>query len=215
MEIWKSVVGHEGYYEVSNTGLIKSFVKNKDGAILKTALDKRGYCQVNLLKPFKEHRNLHTLVALAFLGPRPDGLYIDHIDGNPSNNLSDNLQYVTPRSNIIKSKLCLLNNNKHSKYPGVTYHVRGHKFQAYKKFKNENFYLGSFDSEIEAYNAYLSADYETAKKYKQSLIDKQYSKIRGVGYNKSLGYWTVRTKKIKTRYFKTQQEAINFIKDAE
>jgi hypothetical protein len=43
--------------------------------------------------------DVHVLVAEAFLGPRPDGQEVCHIDGNPSNNQSCNLRYGTHREN--------------------------------------------------------------------------------------------------------------------
>lgn len=42
---------------------------------------------------------VHRLVALVFIGPRPDGHEINHLDGNPSNNALSNLEYVTPIAN--------------------------------------------------------------------------------------------------------------------
>jgi DNA invertase Pin-like site-specific DNA recombinase len=38
-------------------------------------------------------------VALAFIGKRPDGFAIDHIDCNKLNNVVNNLEYVTIREN--------------------------------------------------------------------------------------------------------------------
>lgn len=38
---------------------------------------------------------VHQLVAAAFLGPRPDGHDIDHIDGDPQNSKPSNLRYET------------------------------------------------------------------------------------------------------------------------
>ena len=46
---------------------------------------------------------LHRLVAEAFLGPRPPGLDIDHIDNDPANCAAANLRYVTTQDNIKKS----------------------------------------------------------------------------------------------------------------
>ena len=46
---------------------------------------------------------MHTLIALAFLGPRPNGLWVCHNDGVPTNNRAENLRYDTPTSNTADS----------------------------------------------------------------------------------------------------------------
>ena len=33
---WKDVEGHEGFYQISNAGLVRSFHKHPEGFILKT-----------------------------------------------------------------------------------------------------------------------------------------------------------------------------------
>lgn len=43
--------------------------------------------------------SLHQLVADAFLGPRPEGMEVRHLDGNPSHNAPGNLAYGTPKEN--------------------------------------------------------------------------------------------------------------------
>jgi hypothetical protein len=44
---------------------------------------------------------LHILVAHAFLGPRPAGLWINHKNGDKGDNRACNLEYTTPRDNLI------------------------------------------------------------------------------------------------------------------
>lgn len=47
-----------------------------------------------------KNRTIHTLVAEVTLGPRPEGLVVNHIDGNKLNNSPDNLEYCTIKENI-------------------------------------------------------------------------------------------------------------------
>lgn len=42
---------------------------------------------------------VHTIVLLAFVGPKPAGMECCHADGNKSNNRLDNLRWDTPKSN--------------------------------------------------------------------------------------------------------------------
>lgn len=43
---------------------------------------------------------VHWLVAEAFLGIRPEGLVIRHLDGDGNNNRVENLSYGTPSQNF-------------------------------------------------------------------------------------------------------------------
>ena len=43
---------------------------------------------------------VHKLVAAAFIGPRPEGLEINHIDGDHQNNAASNLEYCTQSENM-------------------------------------------------------------------------------------------------------------------
>ncbi len=102
---WRSISGFEGRYEVSNLGDVRSLASvNGGGRVLKpyTAVD--GYHLVDLFGSTGARRRaarVHCLVLEAFVGPRPDGMYGCHNDGNPQNNLLSNLRWDTPRNNSL------------------------------------------------------------------------------------------------------------------
>lgn len=61
----------------------------------------KGYCYVGFRMNGKNHnRTVHTMVAEAFIGPRPEGADIRHLDGNPANNHIENLTYGTKAENM-------------------------------------------------------------------------------------------------------------------
>lgn len=102
-EIWKSVTGYEGLYEVSNLGRVKSLVYKRLGheRILKSGNNMYGYKMVVLRKNNKSKTiTVHILVAQAFI-PNPDNLpEVNHIDENKSNNSVDNLEWCTRKYNL-------------------------------------------------------------------------------------------------------------------
>lgn len=106
MEIWKSIPGYEGTYEVSNLGRIRSLDRidnlgrSKKGVILALVPQPNGRLGVNLRG--KNHK-VHVLVLTAFKGPRPRGMEGCHGDGNHTNNKLDNLRWDTRSSNTKDS----------------------------------------------------------------------------------------------------------------
>lgn len=93
-ETWKPVVGHPNY-EVSDLGRVYS---NRGARILKPGVASNGYPTVALGRG--NTRTLHSLVADAFLGPRPEGQEVRHKDGDRMNPRADNLVYGTRTDNI-------------------------------------------------------------------------------------------------------------------
>ena len=98
--IWKPVVGYEGLYEGSNTGLVKSLgnaITYKSPHLLKISRSGRGgYCRVQLYKNgISEMKSIHRMVAEAFI-PNPNNYpVINHKDEDVSNNHVDNLEWCT------------------------------------------------------------------------------------------------------------------------
>lgn len=101
-EIWKDIEGFENVYQVSNMGRVRSLKKGKV-YIFKTYLDTHGYPYVLLyvgrengcMKHFKTHR----LVAKAFCDGYAEGMVVDHLDGDKTNNVWTNLEWVTSGKN--------------------------------------------------------------------------------------------------------------------
>jgi hypothetical protein len=103
--LWKAVPGYEGLYEVSDTGLVKS-LSDRFGRerILKAAPATGGYLQVTLTRHgVRASCRVHVLIASAFIGPRPDGQEVRHLDGNRRNNDLRNLRYGTQSRNTLDS----------------------------------------------------------------------------------------------------------------
>jgi DNA-binding transcriptional regulator YiaG len=68
--------------------------------VLVPARRRDGYFFVTLAVDRKHfHKTLHSMVAAAFIGPRPKGYHVNHKDGDKTNNRADNLEYVTPSGN--------------------------------------------------------------------------------------------------------------------
>ena len=98
-EEWKQVVGLEGKYSVSNHGRVMSL---RTGKILVPKVLPNGYQRVKVTsKDHKRDRYVHRLVAEAFCN-RPEGYdIVNHIDNDPTNNNSNNLEWTTQRGNVI------------------------------------------------------------------------------------------------------------------
>jgi len=102
-EEWKSVC--EGWYEVSNMGRVRRVragIGAIPGRLIKPCINEKGYCFFTAtLDGRRSNPKIHRLVAEAFIGPRPDGMEINHLDGNKRNNAVTNLEYVTRSENYL------------------------------------------------------------------------------------------------------------------
>lgn len=114
-EVWRSVKGYEGLYEVSNLGQVRSLdrrtlsrygaTKLQRGRVLKPQRTYTRYLTV-CLSGHKRTRNfyIHRLVLIAFT-PNPDNKpYCNHKDADPRNNIVTNLEWVTPAENMAHAQ---------------------------------------------------------------------------------------------------------------
>ena len=110
MEIWKTISGYDGFYDISSLGRVRSHdrivvtingvTQRRKGVVMQPAL-RAGYPFVLLqVEKVKKQAHVHRLVAAAFC-EKPEGCdVVNHIDGNKTNNSADNLEWTTHSGNI-------------------------------------------------------------------------------------------------------------------
>ena len=119
-EIWKPVPGYEEAYEISNMGRLRSLTRTRivnncygrtsprtdKGRIIALGNKGNGYVYVSLSDNGKRtNYYVHRLVAEVFLEkPKGKNLVVDHLDHNRRNNAADNLEWVTQKENVNRSR---------------------------------------------------------------------------------------------------------------
>jgi len=111
-EEWRSVVGFNGAYQVSNFGRVRSLdrvicrppsgeVKIR-GRTLRGSPSNHGYPRVSLTQPGRKRKEktVHRLVAQAFLSSVAGKPCINHKDGDKKNNVVSNLEWCTHAENM-------------------------------------------------------------------------------------------------------------------
>jgi hypothetical protein len=106
----KEIEGFEGYYAHPDGNIYSDKVANRwhhrgELHLVKPKKNKSGYLYYGLFHGFGKQRKrywfrAHRLIYQTFAGEIPNGLEIDHIDGDRHNNSIDNLRIVTHSQNI-------------------------------------------------------------------------------------------------------------------
>lgn len=145
-EEWRPVKGYEGLYEVSNMGRVKS-LHYGESRILKQSVSSNGHMKVDLNKDRTSNtKQVHRLVAEAFI-PNPMNLsVVNHLDGDKHNNCAFNLEWCTYRQNTLHAiKLGLFNPSLHS-----TVNRRGPKGKPIVVYTKTGEFVSFFSSATEA-----------------------------------------------------------------
>ncbi|MGH8787451.1 MAG: HNH endonuclease [Cupriavidus necator] len=105
----KPIPGFMGYY-ADDSGGIWSARPSRWGKVKwrlrRTGVGRDGYHDVVLLRTDgrKVNKPVHALVAMAFLGQRPKGLVVTHLNGHKTDNRPANLAYRTPAENSMDKR---------------------------------------------------------------------------------------------------------------
>ena len=101
-EVFKPIVGYSKYF-VSNKGRVLSLWRHRvtQRRFLRDS-NIKGYRTVCLISDEGARKMflVHSLVANAFIGPKPIGMDVNHKDENKSNNAAENLEYLTRQDNL-------------------------------------------------------------------------------------------------------------------
>ncbi|OZC62149.1 hypothetical protein CH267_00990 [Rhodococcus sp. 06-621-2] len=135
-ERWRSVVGFEGAYEVSDFGNVRSLDRaivtkagvtiHRKGAVKRPSPHPDGHIYVRLSKANTPSlRSIHTLMMEAFVGPCPKGQEVLHSNGIGTDNRLPNLRYGTRSENAADQVRHGVHNMARK-----THCFRGHQFTA-------------------------------------------------------------------------------------
>lgn len=108
-EEWRDIPGYEGVYQASDMGRVRRILKRGPAKkCLKPGHNKKGYPHVSLCRGgVVRCFDVHTLVLMAFAGPRPDGMEACHRYGHPADNRLSNLRWGTHAANVMDARISM------------------------------------------------------------------------------------------------------------
>jgi hypothetical protein len=143
-EIWKDVPGYKGNYQVSSIGRVRNQEK-----IMKQKETRSGYLTIEFKRNKKRvYKQIHRLVAEAFLDTFNNDLIVDHIDMDKKNNCINNLRMATTQQNAANAHKKLKTS---SRFKGVSIEKsRLKKYKANITIDGKTITIGFFGNENEA-----------------------------------------------------------------
>ena len=103
--------------------------------------DEKGYWVVGIGNAYLK---VSRIVWILTYGEIPDGLFVDHKDGNPSNNTPSNLQLLSNAQNV--RAITKLPNTSTSGFMGVSWRPEKQMWRSYFTRNGKRTYFGYFDS---------------------------------------------------------------------
>lgn len=134
------------YFDEEDYELVKKYVWyiGKDGYVVTHNPNKGVDGEHNLIR-------MHRLV----LRIKDENIKVDHKDRKRNNNKKMNLRFATPQENMMNASK--QTDSIYSKYKGVCYHKKAQKWVSYIRINEKRVHLGTFDTELEAAEAYKNA----------------------------------------------------------
>jgi DNA-binding protein Fis len=102
IENWYPLNKYQGYYEISESGKVRSLSKRNFHSQIKPRIDRGGYLSVRLSKHGQTKTHfVHRLLALQFISKPVHKNFVNHKNGIKSDNTLSNLEWVTHQENVI------------------------------------------------------------------------------------------------------------------
>lgn len=102
IEKWYPINNYQGYYEITESGKVRSLSKRNFQNQISQRGDRGGYLSIRLSKQGKNKTHfVHRLLAEQFIPNPTNRKFVNHKNGNKQDNSLTNLEWVTHQENVI------------------------------------------------------------------------------------------------------------------